>query len=274
VGADFDFVALGQSFSILVIQLSNEKTSAAGKQAGLREKDTKVTVYTIGDSTVKNGDGSGSNGQWGWGAFLADFLKDDVVVVNRALGGRSSRTYIEEGLWERVVSRLNPGDYVLLQFGHNDGGPFNTGRARATLKGNGDDSQEFVMVERPAKDTVTIHSYGWYIRQYVKDAKAKGAIPVVVSLIPRNDWKDGNVIRNNESYALWAKEAAAQENALFIDLHNLVCDKYDTMGQALVAPYYFGDHTHTSKAGAQVNAYLVSQGLKKLACSLSASVKE
>lgn len=273
VGNTFDYVALGQSFSILVIQLTNEKTSAKGKQPGLTEKDSTVTVYTIGDSTVKNGDGSGSNGQWGWGAFLADFLNDDVKVVNHARGGRSSRTYIEEGLWDNVQSRLKPGDYVLLQFGHNDGGPFNTGRARATLKGNGEDSQDFVMVERPNKDTVTIHTYGWYIRQYIKDAKAKGAIPVVVSLIPRNDWKEGKVIRNNESYALWAKQAAAQENAMFIDLHNLVCDKYDAMGQAFVAPYYFGDHTHTSKAGAQVNAYLVSQALKSLPCSLAGSVK-
>lgn len=272
VGNAFDFVAMGQSFSLLVINLSDAKTSAKGKQPGLTDKDSTVTVYTIGDSTVKNGDGSGSNGQWGWGAFLGDYLKDDVRVINMARGGRSSRTYIEEGLWDQVKSRLKPGDYVLLQFGHNDGGPFNTGRARATLKGNGEETLDVVMVERPTNDTVTIHTYGWYIRQYIREAREKGAIPVVVSLIPRNDWRDGKVIRNNESYALWAMQAAEQENALFIDLHNLVCDKYDVMGQAMVAPYYYGDHTHTSKAGAQVNAYLVSRGLKQLPCPLAASV--
>ncbi len=275
VGNTFEFTALPQSFNVIEIKASSLKVSAKGKEPGLNAKTGKLTVFTIGDSTVKNGDGSGNNGQWGWGAFLDKFLnQDSCVVINRALGGRSSRTFISEGLWDKVLCKLKKGDYVLLQFGHNDGGPFNTGRARASLKGNGDESQDFVMVETPAKDTVTVHTYGWYIRKYVTDAKAKGAIPVVVSLIPRNDWKDGKVIRNDDSYALWAKQAAEQTGAYFIDLNKLVCDRYDGIGQDVVSTFYFGDHTHTSLAGAQINAMIVSQAIKGLKdCKLATFVK-
>ncbi|MDP4278777.1 MAG: rhamnogalacturonan acetylesterase [Bacteroidota bacterium] len=273
VGNSFDFTALSQSFTVLEIKLSGKKVPATGKQPGLTEKNSQVTVYTIGDSTVKNGDGKGTNGQWGWGNFLGDNLDSTVVVLNRALGGRSSRTYMEEGRWDGVKSRLKPGDYVLLQFGHNDGGEPNKGRARATLKGNGDESQDFVMVET-TKDTITVHTYGWYIRQYVNEAKAKGAIPIVVSLIPRNDWKDGKMIRNEDSYVLWARQAAEQAGAYFIDLNKLACDRLDALGQACVAPLYFGDHTHTSMAGAKINAILVSQGIKQLKdCALAGHVK-
>jgi lysophospholipase L1-like esterase len=131
------------------------------------------------------------------------------------------------------------------------------------------------MIERPTKDTITVHTYGWYIRQYIKDAKAKGAIPIVVSLIPRNIWREGKVVRNNDTYVLWARQAAEQEGAYFIDLHNMLCDKYDLMGGAMVAPYFYGDHTHTSLAGAQVNAMMVSQGIKQLAgCRLASFVEQ
>jgi alpha-L-arabinofuranosidase len=274
VGANFDFNAPAQSFTILVIQLSDANVSDAGKKPGLNGQAGKPTVFTIGDSTVKNGDGSGNNGQWGWGAFLGDFLNaDSVKVENRALGGRSSRTYIEEGLWGKVLSSLKPGDYVVMQFGHNDGGEPDKGRSRATLKGNGDESQVFVMKETTG-DTVAVHTYGWYMRQYISDAKAKGAIPVVCSLIPRNDWKDGKIIRNGDTYALWARQAAEAAGAYFIDLNTIVSDKYDILGPDFVSALYYGDHTHTSLAGAKLNAFMVSQGIKQQkGCKLSAWVK-
>jgi len=274
VGSDFDYKVLSQSFTILVIQLSDAKVSDQGKKQGLTEKEEKPTVFTIGDSTVKNGDGSGSNGQWGWGAFLGDFLNSDSTqVVNRALGGRSSRTFIEEGLWANVLNRLKAGDYVLMQFGHNDGGEPNKGRARATLKGNSDDSKDYVL-EETTGDTITVHSYGWYMRQYVQQAKEKGAIPIVVSLIPRNNWKDGKVVRDTGSYVLWARQAAEMTGAYFIDLNGLVADKYDVLGSDFVSSLYYGDRTHTSLTGAKLNAFLVSQGIKNLkGCKLASQVK-
>ena len=99
----------------------------------------KPVLYIIGDSTVRNGDGTGSNGQWGWGSFIADYFDSaKLLVSNQAIGGRSSRTFITEGRWNKIMSTLKKGDYVIMQFGHNDPGPLDdTARARGTLKGVG-----------------------------------------------------------------------------------------------------------------------------------------
>src|SRR5215469_8155771 len=79
------------------------------------------SLLLIGDSTVRNGRGDGANGQWGWGEPLADrFDSAKVNVVNRAVGGLSSRTYLTQGHWERVMAMLKTGDVVVMQFGHND----------------------------------------------------------------------------------------------------------------------------------------------------------
>jgi len=84
----------------------------------------KPVLYIIGDSTVKNGDGRGGNGQWGWGSFLSGYFDTTKIIVeNDAIGGRSSRTFITEGRWDRILAKLKKGDFVIMQFGHNDGGP-------------------------------------------------------------------------------------------------------------------------------------------------------
>lgn len=234
------------------------------KQAGYSRKGKRPVVFTIGDSTVRNSDGSGRNGQWGWGNFLGDFLNpDSFSVENHALGGRSSRTFIEEGLWQRVLDVVQEGDYVLMQFGHNDGGEPHRGRARATLKGNGNQAESFVM--ESSGDTILVHSYGWYIRQYIQDVLDKKATPVVCSLIPRNLWQEGKVGRNDQTYALWAQQAAVSiEGAYFIDLNKLICDSYDVLGQAFVNSLYYGDHTHTSELGAKMNAAIVAAEFKQI----------
>jgi len=274
VGSKFDFSAAAQSFTILVIQLSDAKVSDTGKTPGLHGQAGKPTVFTIGDSTVKNGDGTGSNGQLGWGTYLGDFLNlDSVNVENRALGGRSSRSYIEEGLWDKVKSSIKPGDYVIMQFGHNDGGaPNDVQRPRGTLKGNGDEAKNFYM--DATKDSLLIHTFGFYMRQYVNEARALGAIPIVCSLIPRNHWTDGKINRDDKTYALWARQAAEQTGAQFIDLNTIIADKYDVLGQNFVECLFVADKTHTTMTGAKLNAFIVSQGVKGLKdCKLSSWVK-
>src|SRR6202022_326607 len=93
------------------------------------------TLFLVGDSTVRNGHGDGANGQWGWGEPLVDFFDmSKINVVNRAIGGRSSRTYIIEGHWEDTLALMKAGDIVLFQFGHNDSGPLDdTAPARGAL---------------------------------------------------------------------------------------------------------------------------------------------
>lgn len=223
------------------------------------------SVFIIGDSTVHN---SGA-GLQGWGDVIDDFFDPSKITVhNAARGGRSSRTFQTEGLWDKVLGELKPGDFVLMQFGHNDGGPLNTGRARASLKGVGDQTQEVVMEATGQKEVV--HTYGWYMRKYSTDAKAKGAIPIVFSPIPRNMWKDGKVLRASGDYGQWAADAAKAAGAFFVDLNERVAEQYEKLGPDEVSNRYFlKDHTHTTPAGAMLNAEMVIQGIEGLQdCSL------
>lgn len=227
-------------------------------------KKEKPVLYIIGDSTVRNGNGTGKNQQWGWGSFIADYFDTTKISVqNLAIGGRSSRTFITEGRWDKILATLKKGDYVLMQFGHNDGGPLDdTARARGTIRGIGSESKE---IYNPiTKKQETVYTYGWYMRKYIRDAKAKGAIPVVCSPIPRNQWKDGKVIRSKDSYAGWAMQVAKEEGAYFIDLNNLVSEKYEQLGAGKVKTFFPGDHTHTNKEGAQINAATVMEQLKAI----------
>ena len=104
----------------------------------------KPVFYIIGDSTVKNGDGKNSNLLQGWGSFIDEYFDTNrITISNQAIGGRSSRTFITEGRWDKILATLQKGDYVIMQFGHNDGGALDdTARARGTIKGIGEDSVE------------------------------------------------------------------------------------------------------------------------------------
>ena len=227
-------------------------------------KKGKPVFYIIGDSTVKNGDGTGKNNQMGWGTVITPFFDTTKIEVrNHAIGGRSSRTFITDGRWNTILVGLKKGDYVIMQFGHNDASPLDdTARARGTIKGIGEDSTEIYNPIRKIKEVV--HSYGWYMRKYVRETKAKGAIPIVCSLVPRENWKDGKVIRSADSYGLWAKQIAEQEGAYFIDLNELIAAKYEEMGEQEVHKFFPADHTHTNLEGAKLNAEIVASALKKV----------
>jgi len=232
-------------------------------QINLQAKQ-KPTVFTIGDSTVKNGKGDGSGGQWGWGDLIVQYFDTTKVFVkNSALGGTSSRTFQTKGLWEAVLKDLKKGDFVLMQFGHNDGGAINdTLRARGTIKGVGEETEEIDNLI--TKQHEVVHSYGWYLRKMVQETKAKGATPIIVTPIPRNDWENGKVKRTPASYPDWAMEVARQEKIGYIDLNKLMSEKLDVLGEDKVTGFYFFalDHTHTSVKGAAMAALLVVEGIK------------
>lgn len=163
------------------------------------------------------------------------------------------------------LKNLKKGDYVLIQFGHNDSGPINDdSRARGTIKGIGEETEEIDNIL--TKKHEIVHTYGWYIRRLVKDAKAKGAIPVICSPIPRNDWEEGKVPRNDKSYGLWAKQIAEQEKVTFIALNDQMAILMEQLGQAKVTGTYFyeRDHTHTTAKGAVLSASVIINELKKV----------
>jgi lysophospholipase L1-like esterase len=222
------------------------------------------TLWVIGDSTVRNGNGTGSNGQWGWGDQIWPYLDTSKInLANRALGGRSSRTFLTEGHWDEVVNHLQPGDFVVMQFGHNDSSPLDdTARARGTLKGIGEETQP---IENPIMHRHEIvHTFGWYMRKFVTDARGRGAIPVICSPIPRLTWKDGHIVRNKTDYAGWSEEVAKAAGVPFLDINELIARKYDEMGPDKVTPLFPADNTHTNLEGAEINAACVIKGLKEL----------
>jgi lysophospholipase L1-like esterase len=222
------------------------------------------TLLLIGDSTVRNGRGDGANGQWGWGEpIVAYFDAAKINVVNRAVGGLSSRTYLTQGWWEESLALLKPGDFVIMQFGHNDSGPLDdAARARGTLRGVGEEARE---IDNPiTKQHEVVHTYGWYLRKFITDARARGATPVVCSLVPRKIWKEGRIVRSTDSYAGWAREVAESERAIFVDLNEIIARRYDALGPEKVDSLFGDPHTHTNRAGAELNAECVISGLKGL----------
>lgn len=222
----------------------------------------KPILYIIGDSTVRNGDGSGRNLQWGWGSFIADHVDTSRLGIrNHAIGGRSSRTFITDGRWDRILAVLRKGDYVIMQFGHNDAGPLDdTARARGTIRGIGEETKE---IYNPiTKRQEVVHTYGWYMRKYIREAKSKKAIPIVCSPVPRENWKDGKVTRTTDSYTAWAASVAKEEGAFFIDLNDVIAIRYEALGPDKVKTFFQGDHTHTNIDGAKLNAETVIEQLK------------
>ncbi|MCW3107534.1 MAG: rhamnogalacturonan acetylesterase, partial [Segetibacter sp.] len=230
----------------------------------LSTDDKKPVFYIIGDSTVRNGDGSGKNQQWGWGSLMAEYFDTTKISVqNHAIGGRSSRTFITEGRWDKIMTSLKKGDFVIMQFGHNDDWPLDdTARARGSIKGIGEESKE---IYNPiTKKREVVYTYGHYMRRYIRDAKSRGAIPIVCSRVPGDNWKDGKVSRVNETYGLWARQTAEAEGVFFIDLNNIIADKYEAMGAQAVKSFFPTDHTHTNLQGARLNAAMVFAELKRL----------
>ncbi len=223
------------------------------------------SLFLIGDSTVRNGSGRGDGGQWGWGDELVPFFDTTKInVVNRALGGTTSRTFYRD-LWPRVLAMLMPGDFVIMQFGTNGGVVNDASRARGELHGIGDETQDITNMVTGKFETV--HTFGWYEKQMIADARSKGATPMVCSLIPRNSWRtDGTAARNGtNSAAGWARQAAGSVNAPFLDINEIIARQYDELGPEKVqALFIAGAGPHTSLAGAQTNAFCVIAALKGL----------
>ena len=230
-------------------------------ESAARDGD-KPVIFVIGDSTGKI-DNTPVSGQVGWGQVFADYVNPRKATVdNHAKAGRSARTFLNEGRWNVVYNALRPGDYVLIQFGHNDGGPINVGKARGELPGNSDEKQ--VMTREADGINEGIYSYGWYLRKFCLDAMEKGAIPIILSLTPGNYRDASGKIQRETRYKEWAREAASQVGAAFVDLNEISAAKLDRLTPEQAATHFQRDPVHSSELGARRNAQSVAEGLKAL----------
>lgn len=238
------------------------------------EKKRPVKVFLVSDSTCANYELE-DNYQTrrypltGWGEVFQQFFRkdslklvsglinaDSVIVDDRAKGGRSTRTFFQEGRWRAIYNELLPGDLVFIQFGHNDSAKDRT------------------------ESYVDIEGYKEFLRLYVLQTRQKGGIPILLTPVTRNNpWEDGVLKSSHGEYPQAVKVIAEEMNALMIDLTTLSCEFFTLKGQEYVSKKYFMnlpagiytayptgriDNTHFQPEGAQAVAQLVFNKMKSL----------
>ncbi|MEZ0184190.1 rhamnogalacturonan acetylesterase [Flavobacterium oncorhynchi] len=156
----------------------------------------KTTLYTIGDSTMANKKDSDKNPEHGWAQVLQSFFKDDIVVVNKAVNGRSTKSFINEKRWDSIYKKLKKGDYVFIEFGHND-----------------------EKIEDSTRYTNPHTTYRYNLIRFVKDSREKGAIPVLLTSIARRNFNEkGVLVPTHGDYPLETRLTAQEYKVPFIDL--------------------------------------------------------
>ena len=254
-----------------------------------REKGKPVVFFT-GDSTVKNAD-KDDDGMWGWASQAQTvFDESKITLCNAARAGRSTRSFVREELWEKVYNSLEPGDFVTIQFGHNDICPITDQKARGVIPGTKDTLHVYKLDNGTYE---VVYSFGWYLKKMIDDCREKGATPILVSLTPRNEWPGGRIERRDNTYGKWYREVVEQTGVEFIDLHNISADFLDKKfavrslpqdkekAKAKIAQlkekagkYFKKDHTHASKLGAQMNAQSFARGLRQNGSELAKYLKK
>jgi lysophospholipase L1-like esterase len=238
-------------------------------------KESRVaTLWMIGDSTMTDYANYGEDYmkerylQMGWGQALSDFLVPDslktigvfsvdtIILQNRARGGRSSRSFFEEGRWREIYEQLKPGDFVIIQFGHNDAS------------------------ESKGERYVSLPGYKEFLRLYVNQSREKGATPILITSVCRNyPWENDSLGSSHGDYPQAMREVAAEMDVHLIDLTETSARHLTQMGREYVSVNYFmnlppgkfeaypeglSDNTHFQPEGAMAVARLVFEGLKSL----------
>ncbi|KAJ6503372.1 rhamnogalacturonan acetylesterase [Mycena vitilis] len=223
------------------------------------------TVYLAGDSTMAPGGAASRDlspmlilGS-GWGQYLGQYLT--IPVVNSAIAGRSARSYTDEGRFTTLINTVKSGDFAIIEFGHNDGGP---GLSGAVDNGRedafGDDYSTTTSVTETDGSTEVIHTFTYYMQNAIVSLKGKGATVIVSSQTPDNIWS-GSSIAAGPRFVQYAQEVAANNSVTYVDHYDYVAQAYEKIGETTVNTYYPIDHTHTLPVGAQVVAQAFVRGL-------------
>jgi lysophospholipase L1-like esterase len=237
---------------------------------GAAAADAVPRLFVAGDSTASEYKPNPKN-QQGWGAVLQPFFAESKLrIVDVARGGRSSRTFITEGHWDRMLAEVRAGDFVAIQFGHNDSGALNQEppgstrplRARGTIPGVGNESEEIDNVITGRHETV--YTFGWYLRKMIADTRARGATPILLTLTKTNAWKDGRIPCDAEGYRLWTWQTAKIEKVAFVDLTRIIADRFQREGPDAVTAQFIDDTVHTNITGATANARDAVSGLRAI----------
>ena len=231
-----------QIFFLIVLFILSSHTSVHQK---------KLTIFMAGDSTMSIKE-TKAYPETGWGMPFQYFFDSSVTVVNKAKNGRSTKTFISEGLWESIITNVKEGDYVFIEFGHND------------------ESKE--KVER----YTTPDEYKTNILRFIIETKAKKGIPVLLTPVSRRKFKEGQAIQTHDVYSALVRNIAEETGVIFIDLDEKTRSLYQRFGEQY-SKYLFlqlkpGEHpnypdgkednTHYNELGARLTAQLVLEELK------------
>lgn len=223
-----------------------------------------VTIFMIGDSTMANKDLTGGNPERGWGMVLPRYFTGEVRIDNHAMNGRSSKSFIDEGRWDKVISRMKPGDYVFIQFGHNDEKP------------------------KPDRHTEPGSTFDDNLRRFVNETRAKGGIPVLFnSIVRRNFDASGTLVDTHGAYRESPRNVARELGTTFIDMNRITHELVQGLGPEeskklfmWVAPNTVPampkgkeDNTHLNPYGAKVIAGLAVDALAEAVPALAGYVR-
>jgi DNA sulfur modification protein DndE len=214
-------------------------------------------VYLIGDSTMANKPPDRAP-ETGWGQVFPEFFKDSVIIENHAQNGRSTKSFIGEGRWQKVFEKLEPGDFVFIQFGHNDSKITDTNRyaeAHTLFRQN--------------------------LLKMINETKSKGAIPILLTPVNRRKFdKDSNFVDQHGDYPVVVREIAKEENIIMIDIHKTSMDLFKKLGPDETKKIFLmkdrngkEDNTHFNRYGAKVIAGMVASALKDMDIPLSKHIK-
>ncbi|GHC08123.1 rhamnogalacturonan acetylesterase [Cerasicoccus arenae] len=202
-------------------------------------------IYMVGDSTMANKSNPENNPEHGWGQLLAEFVEAGVTVQNRAAGGRSTRSFIAEGRWDKVMDVLKPGDWVIIQFGHND-----------------------QKKKKPKVYTDSETDYQEFLAKFVNETRSRGAHPILVTSIFRRYFKEGMAKSSLGNYPNATKEVASSLEVPLIDLHRSSGELLNDLGEegskALFLHYEPGESDFYPK-GKHDNSHLSEQGARSIA---------
>ncbi|KAF1932139.1 carbohydrate esterase family 12 protein [Didymella exigua CBS 183.55] len=204
-------------------------------------------VLICSDSTTANyAEGSVLQG---WGYYLHNYLT--IPVVNLAVNGRSTRSFINEGKWTALLAQTNPGDFVLVEMGHNDDvDPTTDTRDRGVLPGAGN---ETIVVTTATGANETVHTFGWYLRSMIADVRAQHAVPVLSGMVPRNYWT-GDTLQARWPFADTAQLVARTARVQYVDHTKYGVNALQALGPVQAKTLFPNDNTHTNPAGAVLNA--------------------
>ena len=232
------------------------ETYARPNPPGKTRKGSNPVIFYLGDSTTRNGSaGNGGNGlgEWGW-AFFAQmwFDPEKVTCENHALGGLSARSFYRD-YWAPIKANLRKGDYVVVGFGHNDGGK--NWDTRSAISGTSATKTKEVVNRKGDKETV--YTFGEYLRRFVKETREAGATPILISMTARGGFNAEGLPGLNHSQRLWTKEIADEMGVSFIDIGQKAFDCYAKYGQWKVSQFFCGKAggLHTGLRGAWENAW-------------------